>query len=150
MGEPVDQGVGAGLVTLAFVGTGSIAATSVAAAALPDTFGLAHAVLSCVLFGIGTGGLLWAYTLGVSRSRTDDVSIPGLFFLSGDAAPAEVRKRFHLALTVETVVVVAAAAVRPFTVVAFGVLAPMFALGLMGVWGGRHAAFPPRPAKRAA
>jgi hypothetical protein len=148
--EPEEPPVGAGLVKLAVVGTGAIAATSVAAAAVPDAFGFAHAVLSCVLFGIGTGGMLWAYGLGVSRSRTDDVSIPGLFFLSGDAAPAEVRKRFHLALAVETVVVVAAAAVRPFTVVAFGVLAPMFALGLMGVWGGRHAAFPPRPAKKAA
>jgi hypothetical protein len=35
-------------------------------------------------------------------------------------------------------------------VVAFGILAPMFGLGLMGAWGGRHGRFGPRPAKEAA
>jgi hypothetical protein len=41
------------------------------------------------------------------------------------------------------VVVVAAALARPYTEVAFGVLAPMFAMGLMGTWGGRYGQFPP-------
>lgn len=141
---------GAGLVNLVFSGTGALVATSVAGAALPDTFGRVHAVLSCVLFAIGTGALLWAYALGVSRSRTDAVSLGGLFFLGGEAAPAAVRTRFRVALAVEVAVVVAAASVRPYTEVAFGVLAPMFALGLMGVWGGRFATFPRRPPKAAA
>jgi hypothetical protein len=141
---------GAGLVNVTFLGTGLLVGTSAAGAALPDTFGLAHAVLSCVLFAVGTGGLLWAYALGVSRSRTDAVTLAGLFFLAGGAAPPHVRRPFHIALGVEVVAVVAAAAVRPYTEVAFGVLAPMFALGLMASWGGRHGAFPPRPAKGAA
>ena len=145
-----DGEVGAGLVRLAAWGTGVIVTTSVAAAAVPDTFGIVHAVVASVLFVVGTGAFLWAYGLGLSRSRTDDVSIPGLFFLSEPAAPAEVRRRFRVALSVEIVSVVAAAAVRPFTVVAFGVLAPMFALGLMALCGGRHAVFRPRPAPRAA
>jgi hypothetical protein len=34
---------------------------------------------------------------------------------------------------------------RPYTEVAFGILAPMFGLGLMGVWGGRYGDFPERP-----
>ena len=93
---------------------------------------------------------LWAYALGVSRSRTDLVGIPGLFFLAGDAAPPDVRRPFRVALAVEVVAVVAAAAVRPYTEVAFGVLAPMFALGLMGTWGGRYGTFPPRPPKEPA
>ena len=42
---------------------------------------------------------------------------------------------------------VAAASIRPYTEVAFGILAPMFGLGLMGVWGGRYGEFPPRPPK---
>lgn len=141
---------GAGLVNVTFAGTGLLVGSSAAAAALPDTFGLAHAVLSCVLFAVGTGGLLWAYALGVSRSRTDAVSLVGLFFLGGGAAPPDVRRPFRVALGVEVVAVVAAAAVRPYTEVAFGILAPMFALGLMGTWGGRHGTFPPRPAKRSA
>lgn len=135
---------------LSVLGTGLVVGTSIAGALAPDTFGLVHAVVSCVLFVVGTGAFLWAYALGVSRSRTDQVSIPGLFFLGGDAAPPDVRRRFRIALAVETVAVVAAAAARPYTVVAFGILAPMFAMGLMGVWGGRYGAFPPRPPKEAA
>ena len=135
---------GAGLVNLTFVGTGLLVGTSIAGAAAPDRFGLAHAILSCILFAIGTGGFLWAYALGVSRSRIDAVNIPGLFFLAGDVAPVDVRRPFRVALAVEVVVVVAAALIRPYTEVAFGVLAPMFAMGLMGAWGGRHGRFPVR------
>ena len=140
---------GAGIVRLAFLGTGAVVTTSVAAAALPDTFGVVHAVLSLVLFAIGTGSLLWAYALGVSRSRTDVITVPGLFFLAGDAAPSSTRRHLRIAVAVEVVAVVAAASVRPYTEVAFGVLAPMFGLGLMGMWGGRHGAFAPRPPKPA-
>lgn len=145
-----DPDPGAGLVNAAFVGTGLLVGTSVAAALAPDTFGLLHAVLSCALFAIGTGAMLWAYALGVSRSRTDLISIAGLFFLAGQTAPPTVRRPLRIALTVEVVAVVVAAAVRPYSEVAFGILAPMFALGLMGWWGGRHGRFPPRPPKGAA
>lgn len=150
MADPREDPVpGAGLVNLTFAGTGLLVGTSVAGAAAPDTFGIVHAVLSCVLFAVGTGGLLWAYALGVSRSRVDLVSIGGLFFLAGDTAPADVRRPFRVALAVETVAVVLAASIRPYTEVAFGVLAPMFAMGLMGTWGGRYGQFPERPAAEA-
>jgi hypothetical protein len=142
--EREDAAPGTGLVNLTFAGTGLLVGTSVAGAAAPDRFGLTHAILSCALFAIGTGGFLWAYALGVSRSRVDVVSIPGLFFLAGDAAPVEVRRPFRIALAVEVVVVVVAASIRPYTEVAFGVLAPMFAMGLMGAWGGRYGRFPAR------
>jgi hypothetical protein len=49
---------------------------------------------------------------------------------------------------VQVVVVVAAASIRPFTEVAFGILAPMYGLGLMALWGARHGAFPPRPPRQ--
>ncbi len=136
---------GDGLLNLDFAGTGALVGTSTAAAVLPDTFGLVHAIVSCVLFAIGTGALLWAYALGVSRSRAVVVTLSGLFFLGGGAAPPELRRRFRLALAVQVVAVVAAASVRPYTEVAFGILAPMLGLGLMGVWGGRHGAFAARP-----
>jgi hypothetical protein len=141
---------GAGLVNLAFAGTGVVAGTSAAAALVPDTFGIVHAVVSCALFAVGTGAFLWAYALGVSRSRDEAVDIPGLFFLTGDTAPREVRRPFRVALAVEVVAVVTAAALRPYTEVAFGILAPMFAMGLMGTWGGRHGRFPPKAARPAA
>ena len=153
MSEPLDAPrPGAGLVNVTFVGTGLVVGTSAAAAIAPDTFGLVHAVVSCALFAIGTGGILWGYALGVSRSREDAVSIPGLFFLSGGAAPPDVRRPFLIALAAEVVAVVTAAAIRPYTEVAFGILAPMFAMGLMSTWAGRHGRFPARtqhqPARR--
>lgn len=150
MADP-DDGVepGAGIVNLSFLGTGAVLATSVVGVLLPDTFGVVHAGLSVVLFAVGTAALLWAYALGVSRSRTDLIGIPGLFFLAGDVAPASTRRQLRIAVLVEVVAVVAAASIRPFSEVAFGILAPMFGLGLMGVWGGRHGAFPARPAKQA-
>ena len=138
---------GGALVNATFVGTGALVVTSIAAAADPSTFGTVHAALSIGLFVIGTGAMLWAYALGVSRSRTDLVTVPGLFFLAGDVAPPATRRALRIATAVEVVAVVAAASIRPYSEVAFGILAPMFGLGMMGVWGGRHGDFPPRPPK---
>ncbi len=143
-----DDEPGAGLVKLAFLGTGGLVATSVGAATLPETLGAIHAALSVVLFAVGTGALLWAYALGVSRSRAELIAIPGLFFLAGPTAPGSTRRQLRIALAVEVVAVVTAAAIRPFSEVAFGILAPMFGLGLMSMWGGRHGTFPPRPPKQ--
>jgi hypothetical protein len=135
---------GEALVNLLFAGTGALVGTSLAGALLPDTFDVVHAALSLVLFAIGTGAMLWGYALGVSRSRTVAVTMAGLFFLAGGSAPAQLARRFRLALVVEVVVVVAAALARPDSNMPFGVLAPMFALGLMAVWGGRYGVFPAR------
>ena len=149
-GRGVDTGLdepGRGLVNATFVGTGALVATSIAAAADPDTFGAVHAALSIALFVIGTGAMLWAYALGVSRSRAELVTVPGLFFLAGDVAPRATRRALRIATAVEIVAVVVAASIRPYSEVAFGILAPMFGLGMMGVWGGRYGEFPPRPAK---
>ena len=63
-------------------------------------------------------------------------------------APRPTRRALRIATVAEVVAVVVAASIRPYTEVAFGILAPMFGLGLMGMWGGRHGAFPPRPLKK--
>jgi hypothetical protein len=139
-----DPHPGDGLVNLVFAGTGALVGTGLAGALAPDTFALVHAILSGLLFVVGTGAMLWGYALGVSRSRTLVVTLPGLFFLASGTAPPDVRRRFHMALAVEVVAVVAAALVRPDTEVTFGVLAPVFGLGLMAMWGGRFGSFPAR------
>lgn len=141
-----DPPPGTNLVSLTVATTGLVVVMSALAAASPTRFGTAYAMLSGLLFAVGTAGLLWAYALGVTRSRADDVSIPGLFFLGGGTAPPAIRRSFRVALLVEVVAVVVAASIRPYTAVAFGILAPMFAMGLMATWGARHGTFPPRPA----
>jgi hypothetical protein len=135
---------GDGLLNASFAGTGALVGTSIVGAAFPDSFSIVHALLSLVLFAIGAGALFWGYAIGVSRSRTHLVNLPGLFFLGAGAAPPEVARRFRIALGVEIVVVLAAALARPDSNMPFGVLAPVFVLGLMSVWGGRFGAFEAR------
>lgn len=136
-----------GIVQASWVGTASLVLTSGAAAVAPEVFGPVHAVLSLAMFTIGTGVLLWGYARGISRSRSELVTLSGLFFLSGDVAPREVRTALRVAAAVQTVAVVSAAAARPYSEVAFGILAPMLGLGLMAAWGGRSGVFPDRPLK---
>lgn len=135
---------GSGLVRASLLVTGALALSGCAAATLPETFAVPYAVLSGVLFVVGAVAFVWAYLVGISRSRTDAVTLSGLFFLSGGAAPVEVRRRLLLGALGQTVVVVAAAMVRPYTEVAYGILAPMFGMGILALWGARHGTFPAR------
>jgi hypothetical protein len=100
-------------------------------------FDVASLVAGCVFY-------LLAYATAVSRSRSDAIGLGALFFLADQAAPAPVRRSFWLWTSVQLVVGVAAAAARPFTPLAFGVLVPIVGLGLMGLWGARHGSFPSR------
>ena len=142
-GAEVDAPPGAGIVNLAWAGTGAFVAAAVAGVLAPDALGPILAGVSIVLFAVGCVAFLWAYAVAVSRSRYDQVSIAGLYFLQG-SAPPEVRRRLLLALVVQVVVAVAAASIRPFTSVAFGVLVPVFGLGLCGLWAARYGTFEPR------
>jgi hypothetical protein len=45
---------------------------------------------------------------------------------------------------VQIALAVLTASLRPFTPLAFGVLVPVYGLGLMGLWGARHGVFASR------
>jgi hypothetical protein len=45
---------------------------------------------------------------------------------------------------VQVVVALVTAIARPFTGLAFGILVPVFGLGLAGLWGARRGSFPSR------
>lgn len=86
--------------------------------------------------------VVWTYAFGLAVVRTtrgDDVTVPGLFFLSAGAAPRAVRRHLMGSLTVSVVVAIATVKANPFSA-----LVPMLALGLPGLWGARHGTFPPR------
>jgi hypothetical protein len=121
--------------------------TAVAVLAKPTRIPLAAVDLA--VFLVGCLGYLLAYANAVSRSRVDAIGLGALFFLTDEAAPPAVRRSFWLWTSVQTVVAVAAAAGRPFTPVAFGILVPIAGLALMGLWGARYgrfeARFPERP-----
>ena len=139
-----DPRPGERILRVAVWSTALLVLTSALAAIWPASMGLVHAAVSVGCFLVGCVLLLSAFATGVSRSRAEAVSTAGLFLLADDAAPPDVRRLLRGALAVQVVAVVAAASVRPFTEVAFGILAPMLGVGLMGLWGARHGQFPPR------
>jgi hypothetical protein len=96
------------------------------------------------LFAIGCATFLGSYAIALNRSRTDEIGVASLYFLTNKVAPEPVRWRLWAALAVQCVVAVTAASVRPFTTAAFSVLVPMFGLGLNGLWAARHGTFGPR------
>jgi hypothetical protein len=143
---PPDTGAGEGLVRANLWATGAFTVSAVAAAAVPDPLEYVAVPVDLVLFAAGCAAFLWAYAVAVGRSRYDELTMAGVFFLGGRSAPARVTRSFRRLLAAQVVVAVATAAARPFTALAFGVLVPMLGLGLMALWGARHGAFPPRAA----
>jgi hypothetical protein len=130
---------------LAIWATGVFVVASVLAAAWPDTFQPLSVPLDLVLFAAGCGAFLWAYALAIGRSRYETITMGGLFFLGDDVAPPDVTRLLRGAFGVQVVVAVTAAALRPFTALAFSVLVPMLGLGLMALWAARHGRFPAKP-----
>ena len=137
---------GARIVQAAWVATAALAVTSSAAVATDATpVRIVAAGTSLVLFAVGVVVFFWAYAIAVNRSRTDTIGIGGLFFLAGEGtAPKRPTTQLRLALAAQVGIALAAAAARPFTTLAFAVLAPMCALALTGLYGARHGRFAPR------
>jgi hypothetical protein len=132
------------IVQASIAGTVLFALTAVPAAIAPDTFVGVAVLVSLALFAVGLVAFVWAYAVAVGRSRTDLMGIGGLFFLAG-SAPRVVQRRLIGSLVAEIVIAVVTASTRVYTPLAFGVLVPMYGLGLMGLWGARYGTFPPRP-----
>lgn len=102
------------------------------------------------LFAIGCFAFIWSYFSAVQRSRTDEISVAGLFALAGGVAPRRITMVMNSCLAAQVVVGLIGAIVRSSTdgragsTLAFGVLVPIFGLGLNGLWSSRLGVFPPR------
>ena len=112
-----------------------------------ETMAVPYAVLGILAFLAGCSAFIWSFAIALGRSRSEELSVAGLYFLTG-SAPKAVQRRLLGALVAQSVIVIAAAAAEPFTAVAFGVLAPMLGLGLIGQWGARYGTFPERDGPR--
>lgn len=135
---------GQDLLRASWAGTWVFAAIAALTTAFPDPMAVPIAVVSLGLLAIGCWAMLWAFQRTLQRSRYELIGVGGLYFLAG-CAPRSVRFSMMAALALEVAVALAAASVRPFTASAFGILVPVYALGLSGAWGARHGTFPPRP-----
>lgn len=133
---------GRGIVVASWAGTVVFAASATLAATVPAT-DLVALVVALGLFAAGTMAFSVAFVVAVRRSRTHEIAVGSLFFLEG-SAPRPVRRRLFASLLLEVIVAFATAGVRPNTSLAFGILTPLYGLGLVGLWAARHGVFPPR------
>lgn len=136
---------GSAVVKASWAGTAvfSLSAVMATVVAGADVVALSVALL---LFAGGTGAFAVALVQAARRSRHEELTLAGLFFLEG--APSAVRRLLLGSLAAEVVVAIVTASVRPNTSLAFGILAPMWGQGLAGLWGARHGAFRSRRAAR--
>jgi hypothetical protein len=131
------------IVFASWVGTAGLSSSAVGAVLWPSVFTPMALGVAVFLFVTGVVVFAWAYATAVARSRTDELSLVGLFLLSG-SGPSNVRRHLLGSLAVQIAVALGTAGARPYSSLAFGVLSPMFGLALTGLWGARHGAFPPR------
>jgi hypothetical protein len=134
---------GRAIVRLSWGATAVFALSATPAAVWTGPFAGPALAVALVLFGVGLAVFAWSYAAAVRRSRYDEISLPGLFLLSGSAS-GQVRRHLLASFAMQVVVALATAGARPFTSLAFGVLAPLSGLALVGLWGARHGTFPPR------
>lgn len=134
------------IVRASLAGTALFTVVAAAAAAAPDALAAGMIVVSLVLFAAGCVAFVLTLVRAAERSRREEVTLPGIWWLSG-STPAPVRRLLLGSFAVEVVVALAAASARPFTGLAFGILVPMYGLGLAGLWGARHGTFGPRTSR---
>jgi hypothetical protein len=136
----VNGSVGAGIVRTSWIGTGVFVVVVAIAAAVKGARPPAVFVDLGLFFG-GCGVFLWALAAAAGRSRDREISLWNLFLLEG-VAPPSVRRALLGSLAVEVAVALGTAWIS--AALAFGCLAPMWALGLCGLWGARYGTFNPR------
>ena len=107
--------------------------------------------VSMVLFALGVATTLWAYTRALDRSRVEEVGVANLYLLTGDTAPKTIGRTMSAALAVQVLAAVTGAWIGvvgldkgQLNALAFGVLVPMFGVGMNGVWASRHGSYGPR------
>lgn len=134
--------IGHQLITSGWAATAVFVATAALGWWREGAADTAAQVVAVVLFGLGVALFGFAFLIGVGRSRTEELSVAGLFLLAG--APRPIRAGLLGILAVQTIAAVLFASLRPFTVAAFAILVPMFGLGCAAMWGARHGTFPTR------
>ncbi|HRE02933.1 MAG TPA: hypothetical protein PLV68_16655, partial [Ilumatobacteraceae bacterium] len=147
-GEPI--------VRLDLIGTGIFTATAVVAAIVfTPVFRVIGVVVALTLFAIGVVTFLWSYWTAVQRSRTENISVTQLYFLAGGTTPTPVKRTMNLLLAGQCVVGLVTAIARSDTdgrygsTLAFGILVPVFGLGLNGLWCAQFGNFAPRQPRQA-
>jgi hypothetical protein len=135
--------VGAGIIKSSWAGTIVFSIAAALATIDPDSLGVPAVVVSVALFAAGSVAMFWAFLIAVQRSRVDAIGMGGLYFGAG-SAPKVVQRHLMASLAIQVAVAFVTASIRVFTSLAFGILVPVWGLGLAGLWCARHGDFAPR------
>lgn len=133
--------VGRGLIVADLVGTVALVAVTVVAASVDaDLAVAANLAVSGLLFVAGCVAFAVGFVRAAGRSRTEIVDLAGLFYLTGSAPRRTRRVLLGLWFVQIGVVTVTITAIEP----PFGVMAPVWGIGMLTAWGARHGTFPAR------
>ena len=133
---------GQGIVRASWAGTIVFGVGAVLGVVAPDSLAWLGFAVSLALFLAGCVLFVWSFVLAAGRSRTDEIAVTNLYLLAG--APSAVRTQLFGALAVQIIVAFGTAAARPYTIAATAILAPVYGVGLCGLWAARYGTFPPR------
>lgn len=128
------------IIEASWAGTLVFAATALPSAAGAD-IGYVAVIVSLVLFAASIPLSLYALAAGALRTarEEDRITVASLFFMKR-SAPPKVRRLLLGSLYACVAVVVVSAAAEPF-----GVLVPVYQMGLCGLWAAKHGTFPKIP-----
>lgn len=132
---------GRALLIADLVGTAALLLVSVALAfSSSDAVVIAGLIVAATLFVGGSVAWTIGFVRAAGRSRYEELDLAGLFYLTG-SAPAQARRWFMGCWYAQIAIAVAAIAVsRP----PFGVMAPVWGVGLVTWWASRHGTFASR------
>lgn len=140
------QPPGGALALASWIGTLALVVATPVAVVWHETLPLLSIAVAMPMFLGGSVAMLVAFAAAVERSRRDAIGMGGLYLLAG-TAPDAVTRSFRWSLLLQVLVGLAGAIARPYTPVAFGILASMWGLGFAGIWGARHGHFEARHAR---
>ena len=132
------------LANLSLQVTAAFSFLATATFALAGSLDLIYAVVSAILFFLGTGVLGLGFWNGIQRSKLETVRLTGLVAVDKSHVSVAARNKLWLAIIIQIAVSFTFASLRPFTQQAFGVLVPTLGLGFAALYGSRFAQFHPR------
>lgn len=130
------------IVNASLGGTAAFLVTGFLACAVHGLRPLA-VVVAVALFAAGTLAFVVTLAQAAERSRRDEITLMGLWWLTG-STPEPVRRRLLGSFWVQVAGALAIAWLGRYTALAAAVLVPVYGLGLAGLWAVRRGVFPPR------
>ena len=131
------------LLRLAWQSTLALAVVATFGLMAPESSGPFVVTACLTMFVLGLLLFVFGLMYGLRRSRVEAVTVAGLFLLQ-NSAPRSIRRQFAWLTITQLVVALIAAALRPYTDIAFLILAPMLPVGSAALWSAQHGFFPER------